>query len=129
EDTIGAMARLVEQGKVRYLGMSEAGAKTIRRAPAVHPVAALQTEWSLWPGDPEDEILPLCRELGIGFVPYSPLGRGFLTGQITRFEDLPPDDFRRTNPRFQGENLRKNLDLVARVNAIAKERGASASQL
>src|SRR5678815_3811445 len=112
EETVGAMAELVKEGKVRYLGLSEAAAPTIRRAHAVHPIAALQTEYSLWMRDVEDEILPTCRELGIGFVPYSPLGRGFLTGRFTRFEDLPEDDFRRRQPRFQGENFQKNLDLV-----------------
>jgi aryl-alcohol dehydrogenase-like predicted oxidoreductase len=129
EDTIGEMSRLVEEGKVRYLGMSEAGLDTIRRAHAVHPITALQTEYSLWSRDPEDDVLPTCRELGIGFVPYSPLGRGFLTGQIRRFEDLAADDFRRLNPRFQGENFQKNLDLVARVETIAREKSCSASQL
>ncbi|MBV9280642.1 MAG: aldo/keto reductase [Chloroflexi bacterium] len=129
EETVGAMARLVEQGKVRYLGLSEAAAETIRRAQRTHPIAALQTEYSLWSRDPEDEILPTCRELGIGFVPYSPLGRGFLTGQLKRFEDLPPDDVRRTHPRFQGENFQRNLDLVARVQEIAREKGCSPAQL
>jgi len=129
EETVGAMARLVEQGKVRYLGLSEAAPATVRRAAAVHPIAALQTEYSLWSRDPEDEILPTCRELGIGFVAYSPLGRGFLTGQIARFEDLAPDDSRRNQPRFQGENFQKNLDLVARVKEIAQEKGCTAGQL
>lgn len=129
EDTVGAMAELVQQGKVRYLGLSEASASTIRRAHAVHPIAALQTEYSLWSRDPEDELLPTCRELGIGFVPYSPLGRGFLTGQIKRFEDLPEDDFRRHSPRFQGENFQKNLELVAKISQIAAEKGVKPSQL
>ncbi len=129
EETVGAMARLVEQGKVRYLGLSEAAPATVRRAAAVHPIAALQTEYSLWSRDPEDDILPTCRELGIGFVAYSPLGRGFLTGQIARFEDLDPDDSRRNQPRFQGENFQKNLDLVARVKEIAQEKGCTAGQL
>src|SRR6266566_2625651 len=129
EETVGAMADLVRAGKVRYLGLSEAGPQTIRRAHKVHPIAALQTEYSLWSRDPEDEILPTVRELGIGFVAYSPLGRGFLTGQIKRFEDLAPDDYRRTSPRFQGENFAKNLELVRGVEAIAKEKGATPSQL
>jgi len=129
EETVGAMAELVRAGKVRYLGLSEAGPQTIRRAHKVHPIAALQTEYSLWSRDPEDEILPTVRELGIGFVAYSPLGRGFLTGKIKRFEDLAPDDYRRTSPRFQGENFAKNLELVRRVEAIAKEKGATPSQL
>jgi aryl-alcohol dehydrogenase-like predicted oxidoreductase len=129
EETVGAMAALVKEGKVRHLGLSEAGAATIRRAHAVHPIAALQTEYSLWSRDPEDDILPTCRELGIGFVPYSPLGRGFLTGQIKRFEDLAPDDFRRTNPRFQGDNFEKNLELVRRVEGLARTKRCSPSQL
>jgi len=129
EETVGAMARLVEQGKVRHLGLSEAAPATIRRAQAVHPITALQTEYSLWSRDPEDDILPTCRELGIGFVAYSPLGRGFLTGQITRFDDLDPDDSRRNQPRFQGENFQKNLDLVARVKEIAREKGCTPGQL
>ncbi len=129
EETVGAMAELVRAGKVRYLGLSEAGPQTIRRAHKVHPIAALQTEYSLWSRDPEDEILPTVRELGIGFVAYSPLGRGFLTGQIKRFEDLAPDDYRRTSPRFQGDNFAKNLELVRRVETIAKEKGATPSQL
>jgi aryl-alcohol dehydrogenase-like predicted oxidoreductase len=128
EDTVGAMAELVRQGKVRHLGLSEAGPQTIRRAAAVHPIAALQTEYSLWSRDPEDEILPTCRELGIGFVAYSPLGRGFLTGQFKRPEDIPEGDWRRENPRFQGENFRRNLDLVARIEQIARERGCKPSQ-
>jgi aryl-alcohol dehydrogenase-like predicted oxidoreductase len=129
EDTVGAMAELVRAGKVRHLGLSEASPATIRRAHAVHPITALQTEYSLWSRDPEDEILPTVRALGIGFVAYSPLGRGFLTGRFQRFEDLPADDFRRRSPRFQGENFAKNLALVERVRAIAAEKGAPASQL
>ena len=129
EETVGAMARLVEQGKVRFLGLSEAGANTIRRAAQVHPIAALQTEYSLWTRDPEEEILSVCRELGITFVAYSPLGRGFLTGEIKRFEDLAADDYRRHTPRFQGENFRKNLELVKRVEKIASEKGCTAAQL
>ncbi len=129
DETVGAMARLIEQGKVRYLGLSEAAPATIRRAAAVHPIAALQTEYSLWSREPEDEILATCRDLGIGFVAYSPLGRGFLTDQLTRFEDLAPDDVRRTHPRFQGENFQKNLDLVARVREIAQEKGCTPGQL
>ena len=122
------MADLVRQGKVRYLGLSEASAATIRRASAVHPIAALQTEYSLWTRDPEDGILAACREHGVGFVAYSPLGRGFLTGQIKRFEDLAADDYRRNSPRFQGENFQKNLDLVDRIGQIAKEKGCEPSQ-
>jgi aryl-alcohol dehydrogenase-like predicted oxidoreductase len=129
EETVGAMAELVRAGKVRHLGLSEAGPATIRRAAAVHPIAALQTEYSLWTRDPEDEVLPTPRELGIAFVAYSPLGRGFLTGQYKRFEDLAADDYRRFSPRFQGENFQKNLDLVARVEAIAKEKKCTPSQL
>jgi len=129
EETVGAMARLVEQGKVRALGLSEAAPATIRRAAAVHPIAALQTEYSLCSRDPEEEILATCRELGIGFVAYSPLGRGFLTGQLTCFEDLAPDDVRRTHPRFQGENFQKNLDLVARVRELARDKGCTPGQL
>ena len=129
EETIGAMADLVRQGKVRYLGMSEAAPATIRRAHKVHPITALQTEYSLWTRDPEDEILPTVRELGIGFVAYSPLGRGFLTGQIKSFEDFAADDYRRNSPRFQGENFAKNLDLVRRVEAIAKEKKCTPGQL
>jgi aryl-alcohol dehydrogenase-like predicted oxidoreductase len=129
EETVGAMAELVYQGKVRWLGLSEAAAATIRRAHAVHPIAALQTEYSLWMRDVEDEILPTCRELGIGFVPYSPLGRGFLTGRFTRFEDLPADDFRRRQPRFQGENFQKNLDLVRHVEDVASRKGCTPAQL
>ncbi len=123
------MAALVHAGKVRYLGLSEASADTIRRAHKVHPIAALQTEYSLWSRDPEDEILAATRELGIAFVAYSPLGRGFLTGQIKRFEDFAPDDYRRNSPRFQGENFDKNLDLVRRVEAIAKEKKCTPGQL
>ncbi|HEY9641169.1 MAG TPA: aldo/keto reductase, partial [Coleofasciculaceae cyanobacterium] len=126
---VGAMAELVQQGKVRYLGLSEAAPATIRRAHAIHPITALQTEYSLWSRDPEDEILPTIRELGIGFVPYSPLGRGFLSGAITRPEDLAADDYRRNSPRFQGENFYKNLQLVDQVKAIAAEKGGTASQL
>ncbi len=129
EDTVGAMAQLVTEGKVRFLGLSEAGPQTIRRAHAVHPITALQTEYSLWSREPEDEILPLTRELGIGFVAYSPLGRGFLTGQIRRFEDLAEDDYRRMSPRFQGENFEKNMELVRRVEGIANEKGCTPSQL
>jgi aryl-alcohol dehydrogenase-like predicted oxidoreductase len=129
EETVGAMAQLVREGKVRYLGLSEASPKTLRRAVKIHPIAALQTEYSLWTRDPEDEILPACRELGIGFVAYSPLGRGFLTGRFAKFEDLPADDYRRNSPRFQGENFQKNLDLVRRVEEIAKEKGCKPSQL
>jgi aryl-alcohol dehydrogenase-like predicted oxidoreductase len=129
EETVGAMAQLVKEGKVRYLGLSEASAQTLRRAVKVHPIAALQTEYSLWTRDPEDEILATCRELGIGFVAYSPLGRGFLTGQFKRFEDLPSDDYRRFSPRFQGDNFQKNLDLVRRVKEIAAEKGCLPAQL
>jgi aryl-alcohol dehydrogenase-like predicted oxidoreductase len=129
EETVGAMAQLVEEGKIRYLGLSEASAQTLRRAVKVHPITALQTEYSLWTRDPEDEILPTCRELGIGFVAYSPLGRGFLTGQLKNFNDLAPDDYRRSSPRFQGENFQKNLDLVRRVEEVAREKGCKPSQL
>jgi aryl-alcohol dehydrogenase-like predicted oxidoreductase len=129
EDTVGAMADLVRQGKVRYLGLSEAAPQTIRRAHAVHPITALQTEYSLWSRDPEDEILATVRELGIGFVPYSPLGRGFLTGQIKSIDDLEQDDFRRAAPRFQGENFQKNLDLVHEIETIAQEKGCTPAQL
>jgi len=129
EDTVGAMAELVSQGKVRYLGLSEAAPATIRRAHKVHPISALQTEYSLWTREPEDEILATVRELGIGFVAYSPLGRGFLTGAFKKFEDLPADDWRRNMPRFKGENFQKNLDLVTAVERIAAERGVKASQI
>jgi aryl-alcohol dehydrogenase-like predicted oxidoreductase len=129
EETVGAMAELVEQGKVRHLGLSEASPQTIRRAHAVHPIAALQTEYSLWSRDPEQAILPTVRELGIGFVAYSPLGRGFLSGRFAGPEDLAEDDFRRHHPRFQGENLAANLELVGRVRAIAREKGVTAGQL
>lgn len=129
EETVGAMAELVKAGKVRYLGLSEASAQTLRRAVKVHPIAALQTEYSLWTRDPENGILDTCHELGIGFVAYSPLGRGFLTGQFRRFEDLPADDYRRNSPRFQGENFQKNLDLVRRVEELAREKGCKPSQL
>jgi len=129
EETVGAMAELVRAGKVRFLGLSEAAPATIRRAQRVHPIAALQTEYSLWSRDPEDEILSTVRELGIGFVAYSPLGRGFLTGRFRRFEDLPESDYRRMSPRFQGENFQKNLDLVERVREIASEKQVTASQL
>ena len=129
EETVGEMSRLVEEGKVRFLGLSEAAPATLRRAAAVHPIAALQTEYSLWSRDPENEILPTCRELGIGFVPYSPLGRGFLTGQIKTIDDLTPDDFRRQTPRFHGDNFRQNLDLVARIHEMAHLKGCTASQL
>ena len=129
EETVGAMADLVQQGKVRFLGLSEAAPATIRRAHAVHPISALQTEYSLWSRDPEDEILPACRALGIGFVAYSPLGRGFLTGRFKKVEDLPPDDFRRNHPRFQGENFQKNLDLVRKIEEIAAEKRCTPSQL
>ncbi|HEX8524122.1 MAG TPA: aldo/keto reductase [Tepidisphaeraceae bacterium] len=129
EETVGAMKELVEQGKVRLLGLSEAAPETIRRAVKVHPIAALQTEYSLWTRDPEREVLPTCLELGITFVAYSPLGRGFLTGQIKSENDLAPDDWRRMNPRFQGENFQKNLDLVKRVEEIAKRKGVKASQV
>src|SRR3989440_1716565 len=129
EETVGALAELVRAGKVRYLGLSEAGADTIRRADAVHPITALQSEYSLWTRDPEAEVLDVCRELGIGFVPYSPLGRGFLTGKIKRPEDLPDEDYRKTTPRFQGENFRRNLDLVKRVEEIAREKRCTPAQL
>src|SRR5438094_9023923 len=129
EETVGEMAELVQKGKVSFLGLSEAGADTIRRAHAVHPITALQSEYSLWTRDPEKEVLGVCRELGIGFVPYSPLGRGFLTGKIKRFDDLPEDDYRRTSPRFQGENFQRNLDLVKRVEEIAREKKCTPAQL
>ena len=129
EETIGAMADLVRAGKVCYLGLSEAAPATIRRAHATHPISALQTEYSLWNRDPEDEILPAIRELGIGFVPYSPLGRGFLTGQIRTPDDLAPDDWRRSSPRFQGENFQRNLDTVRMIEEIAAKKGCTPSQL
>ncbi|MDB6085076.1 MAG: Pyridoxine 4-dehydrogenase [Gammaproteobacteria bacterium] len=129
EDTVGAMADLVRQGKVRYLGLSEAAPSTLRRAHQVHPISALQTEYSLWSRDPEDEVLPTVRELGIGFVPYSPLGRGFLAGRFRTIDDLAQDDWRRQSPRFQGENFAKNLDVVAQIHAIAAEKGCTPSQL
>ena len=129
EETVGAMADLVKAGKVRYLGMSEAAPATIRRAHAVHPISALQTEYSLWSREPEEEILPALRELGIGYVAYSPLGRGFLTGQFKNFDDLPVNDYRRNAPRFQGENFQKNLALVTEIEAVAKEKGCTPSQL
>ena len=129
EDTVGAMAGLVKEGKVRYLGLSEAGPTNIRRAHAVHPIAALQSEYSLWTRDPEDAVLAVCRELGIGFVAYSPLGRGFLTGRFKKFDDLVEDDTRRNSPRFQGANFQRNLDLVQRIGEIAVEKQCSAAQL
>jgi len=129
EETVGAMAELVRAGKVRFLGLSEAAPGTIRRAHAVHPISALQTEYSLWSRDPEDEILPAIRQLGIGFVPYSPLGRGFLTGRFRKLEDLAPDDYRRNSPRFQGENFDKNLRLVDRIRELAAEKKVGPSQL
>jgi aryl-alcohol dehydrogenase-like predicted oxidoreductase len=129
EETVGAMADLVQVGKVRHLGLSEASPATIRRAAKVHPIAALQTEYSLWSRDPEVEILPTVRELGITFVAYSPLGRGFLTGQFQSFADLPADDVRRTHPRFQGENFQKNLDLVNKIGQLAAAKGCTPSQL
>ena len=129
EDTVGAMAELVQAGKVQYIGLSEAAPETIRRAHAVHPISALQTEYSLWSRDPEDEILATVRELGIGFVAYSPLGRGFLTGQIKSFDDLATDDYRRYSPRFRGENFARNLELVERVREVAREKGVTPGQL
>jgi aryl-alcohol dehydrogenase-like predicted oxidoreductase len=129
EETVGAMAELVKAGKVRFLGLSEASAATIRRAHAVHPITALQTEYSLWSREPEDTILPTLRELGIGFVPYSPLGRGFLTGQIKSPDDLEKDDWRRNSPRFQGEAFTRNLDLVAELKQLAESKGCTAGQL
>jgi len=129
EETIGAMARLVEQGKVRYLGMSEAGAKTIRRAHATYPITALQNEYSLWTRDPEEQILDVCRELGIGLVAYSPLGRGFLTGQIKSNDAFAPNDFRRISPRFQGDNFQRNLSLVERIQQLASEKSCTPAQL
>lgn len=129
EETVGAMAELVKAGKVRYLGLSEAGPETIRRAHAVHPISALQTEYSLWSREAEAEILPTVRELGIGYVAYSPLGRGFLTGQIRSIDDLDADDYRRHSPRFQGDNFQKNLDLVREIEAMAREKGCTPAQL
>ena len=129
EETVGAMAELVKQGKIRYIGLSEAAPNTLRRAAKVHPIAALQTEYSLWTRDPEEEVLATCRELGIGFVAYSPLGRGFLAGQIKKFEDLAADDYRRLSPRFQGDNFQKNLDLVEEVQDMAREKKCQPSQL
>ncbi|HET7650175.1 MAG TPA: aldo/keto reductase [Gammaproteobacteria bacterium] len=129
EETVGAMAELVHAGKVRYLGLSEAAPATIRRAHKVHPISALQTEYSLWTRDPEDEVLPTVRELGIGFVAYSPLGRGFLTGAFKRFEDIPEGDYRRVSPRFQGDNFVRNLDLVKRVEDIARKKDVTPSQI
>ena len=129
EETVGAMAELVAAGKVRHLGLSEASAATIRRAAAVHPIAALQSEYSLWSRDPEDGVLAACRKLGVGFVAYSPLGRGFLTGQIRRFDDLAADDYRRQSPRFQGDNFTKNLELVTKITEMAQEKGCTASHL
>jgi aryl-alcohol dehydrogenase-like predicted oxidoreductase len=129
DETVGAMGELVAEGKVRHLGLSEASAETIRRAHAVHPITALQSEWSLWTRDPEDEVLPVVRELGIGFVAYSPLGRGFLSGRIRSTDDLADDDFRKFHPRFQGENFQRNLDLVAKVDELATAKGATPGQL
>jgi aryl-alcohol dehydrogenase-like predicted oxidoreductase len=130
EETVGAMASLVKEGKVRWIGLSEVSADTLRRAHGVHPITAVQSEYSLWSRDPEDDgVLAACHELGVGFVPYSPLGRGFLTGQIKKFEDLEPDDYRRHSPRFQGENFQKNLDLVGRIEEIAKSKGCTPAQL
>src|SRR4029077_11682442 len=129
EETVEAMAELVKSGKIRHIGLSEAGPQTLRRAAKVHKITALQTEYSLWTRDPEKEVLTTCRELGIGFVAYSPLGRGFLTGQFKRFDDLPADDFVRFSPRYQGYNFQKNLDLVKRVEQIAAEKGCTPSQL
>jgi aryl-alcohol dehydrogenase-like predicted oxidoreductase len=129
EDTVGAMAEAVAAGKVRHLGLSEASPATIRRAHAVHPIAAVQSEWSLWTRDPEDAVLPACRELGLGFVPFSPLGRGFLSGELRSPDDFPPGDMRRGLPRFQGENFQRNLDLVAKVAELAEAKGCTPSQL
>jgi aryl-alcohol dehydrogenase-like predicted oxidoreductase len=129
EETVGEMSRLAEEGKVRFLALSEAGPKTLERAMKTHPISALQTEYSLWSRDVEKDILPTCRQLGIGFVPYSPLGRGFLSGELKSFDDLPSDDARRGQPRFQGENFHKNLDLVTKLGEIAKEKGCTTSQL
>jgi aryl-alcohol dehydrogenase-like predicted oxidoreductase len=129
EDTVGAMSELVRAGKVRFLGLSEASPQTLRQAHKIHPITALQSEYSLWTRDPENGTLPACRELGIGFVAYSPLGRGFLTGRIARFEDLDPDDYRRHSPRFQGENFNKNMELVRHVEALARSKRCSSAQL
>jgi len=129
EETVGAMARLVEEGKVRYLGLSEAGPQTLRRANAVHPITALQSEYSLWSRDPEDEVLSTCQELSVGFIAYSPLGRGFLTGKIKSFSDFVEDDYRRHTPRFEGENFQKNLELVRRIQEMAAEKGCTPGQL
>jgi aryl-alcohol dehydrogenase-like predicted oxidoreductase len=129
EETVGAMARLVEQGKIRGIGLSEVNTDTLRKAHATHPVTALQSEYSLWTRDPEDGPLQVCKELGIAFVPYSPLGRGFLTGQFKKFEDFEPDDYRRFSPRFQGENFNKNLQLVDKIGALAKSKGCTTAQL
>lgn len=129
EETVGAMALLVQEGKIRHIGLSEASPQTLRRAAKIHAIAALQTEYSLWSREPEDELLAACRELGIGFVAYSPLGRGFLTGQFKSFEDFPADDYRRFSPRFQGENFQKNLDLVYGIDTIANEKGCKPAQL
>ncbi len=129
EETVGAMAQLVQEGKVRFLGLSEAGPQTLRRAHAVHPITALQNEYSLWTRDPEDTMLPTCRELGVGLVAYSPLGRGFLTGRFKKFEDLPADDYRRFSPRFQGENFQRNLDLLKRIEELAAKKHCTPSQL
>jgi aryl-alcohol dehydrogenase-like predicted oxidoreductase len=129
EETVGAMAQLIQEGKVKHLGLSEASPDTLRRAAKVHPISALQTEYSLWTRDPEGEVLSTCRELGVGFVAYSPLGRGFLTGQFRRFEDLPQDDYRRSSPRFQGANFQKNLDLLQKVEELASKKGCTSSQL
>ncbi len=129
EETVGAMADLIHAGKIKHIGLSEASAATVRRAVTEHPITALQTEYSLWTRDPEDEVLPTCRELGVGFVAYSPLGRGFLTGRFRTIDDLPPDDYRRNSPRFQGDNFQKNLDLVTRVEEIARRKKCTPSQL
>ena len=129
EDTVGALAELVKSGKIRHIGLSEASAATLERANRVHPITAVQTEYSLWTRDPEDHVLPMCRALGIGFVPYSPLGRGFLTGRFRKLDDLPPDDYRRSSPRFQGENFQKNLALVDKVTEVAREKGCTPAQL
>jgi aryl-alcohol dehydrogenase-like predicted oxidoreductase len=129
EETVGAMAELLNEGKIRHIGLSEAGPETLRRAAKVHTITALQSEYSLWTRDPEDRVLPTCRELGIGLVAYSPLGRGFLTGQIKSFEDIAPDDYRRNSPRFQGENFQKNLDLVKKVEDLAHQKKCTSSQL